>query len=300
MGAVPEGDTIHRTAAALRTALVGKTVTRFDARRLVGPHPDAGRIIERVESHGKHLEIVWDDSLILHTHMRMTGSWHLYRVGERWRKPSSQLRVAITVDDWVAVCFNAPVVETYREFDRHRHPGFGKLGPDLCSHDADLDDCVRRMVGYQLSDEPISEVLLDQRVMCGVGNVYRSEILWACELTPFIAVADVPELRCRALVETGARMLRSNLQHSGRITTSDAPGGLAVYGRNGQRCVRCGDTVAVRRVGEHQRVLYWCPGCQQQLESVTPIDDDRPMDPHPAAAKYLAELPWRRHDPLAG
>jgi endonuclease VIII len=297
---VPEGDTIHRTATALRMALVGKYVERFDAQRLVGPRPTDGRIIERVESHGKHLEIVWDDGLILHTHMRMTGSWHLYRVGERWRKPSSQLRVAITVQDWVAVCFNAPVVETYRAFDRHRHPGFGRLGPDLCRTDADLAACVEAMAEYGDGTDAVAEVLLDQRVMCGVGNVYRSEILWACEMHPFAQIGWLDAADRRDLVRTGARLLRSNLDAPGRITTVDAPGGLAVYGRNGQRCVRCGDTVVVRRVGEYQRVLYWCPGCQTKFQQQRQAPDDRVMDPHPAAAKFLAELPWRRNDPLAG
>ena len=94
--------------------------------------PQAGRTIETVESHGKHLEITWDDGLILHTHMRMTGSWHLYRAEEPWRRPYHQLRAAIETTEWVAVCFNAPVVETYREPDRRRHPGRGRLGPDLC------------------------------------------------------------------------------------------------------------------------------------------------------------------------
>ena len=101
---MPEGDTIHRTAAALRTALVGKRMTRFDAPRLIGPGPQAGRIVERVESHGKHLEIVFDDGLILHTHMRMSGSWHLYHAGDSWRRPYNQMRASIEVDGWVAVC----------------------------------------------------------------------------------------------------------------------------------------------------------------------------------------------------
>jgi endonuclease-8 len=232
--------------------------------------------------------------------MRMTGSWHLYRVGERWRKPSAQLRVALTTDDWVAACFNAPVVETYRVFDRSRHPGFGRLGPDLCQADANLKTCVDLIVNYPQLDEPIGEVLLDQHVMCGVGNVYRSEILWACSVSPFHPVGDLDEDTIRRLVATGARQLRANLSHSHRITTSDVPGGLAVYGRNGQRCTRCGDTVQVRRTGPFQRVVYWCPGCQVLAPVEADISDEREMDPHPAAAKYLAELPWRRHDQVAG
>lgn len=298
---MPEGDTIHRTAAALRTALVGKPITRFDAARLVGPRPGVGRVIERVESHGKHLEIVWDDGLVLHTHMRMTGSWHLYRLDERWRKPAGQARVVIAVSDWMAVCFNAPIVETHRSFDRHRHPGFGSLGPDLCKDDADLEECANRLYHYEDQSAPVCEVLLDQRVMCGVGNVYRCEVLWATEMHPFARVSTLDGDDCVRLAGTAARLLRSNLAHSGRITTTTTRGGLAVYGRNGQRCTRCGDTVEVCRTGEHARVLYWCPGCQivHEPHRTAPLPD-RPMDPHPAAVKYMAELPWRRSDPLAG
>jgi len=300
---VPEGDTIHRAAAALRTALTGRVSTRFDAPRLYGPHPGPGRTIESVESHGKHLEISWDDGIVLHTHLRMNGSWHLYRIGERWRKPTDQMRVAIEVPDWVAVCFNAPVVETYREFDRFRHPGFGRLGPDLCTApDDQLLQCARRIHEYPEPDHPVSEVLLDQHVACGVGNVYRSEVLWACEISPFAHVGSLEPADCVQLINAAARMLRANLQQSYRVTVAEIPGGLAVYSRNGQRCARCGDTVQVRRVGEHARTLYWCPGCQVRHEPATqPVEGpvSREMDPHPAAAKYLADLPWRR-DSLAG
>ncbi len=296
---MPEGDTIHRTATALRTALVGKPTVSFSAPRLLGPAPTAGRTIERVESHGKHLEIVWDDGLTLHTHMRMTGSWHLYRIGERWRKRTDQLRVSIEVTDWVAVCFNAPVVETYRQFDRHRHPGFGRLGPDLCTPNADLRECVDRMLDYVDKDTPISEVLLDQHIACGVGNVYRAEVLWAVELSPFTPVGALAVTDAEQIINAAARMLRANLVESKRVTVPGMAGGLAVYGRNGQRCERCGDTIQVKRVGELNRLLYWCPGCQSRGDArvapTPPSGSERPMDPHPAAALFLSDLPWNRH-----
>lgn len=310
---MPEGDTIHRAAAALRTALVGKPITRFEAPRLVGPRPATGRIVERVESHGKHLEIVWDDGLVLHTHMRMTGSWHLYRAGERWRRSVAQMRVEIDVGDWIAVCFNAPVVETYRQFDRFRHPGFGPLGPDLCRAEADLDECINRLYHYDDQSAAVSEVLLDQHVACGVGNVYRCEVLWACEMHPFAPVSSLDAGDCAQLIHASARLLRANLASPHRSTlglqssvsgATVARSGLAVYGRNGQRCVRCGDTVEVCRTGEHARLLYWCPGCQVRRSPASAtardLDDPREMDPHPAAAKFLNDLPWRRHRPLAG
>jgi endonuclease-8 len=207
------------------------------------------------------------------------------------------VRVVIETADWVAVCFNAPVVETFREYDIHRHPGFGRLGPDLVTASKeDLELCARRIYDYPEPEAPIAEVLLDQHVACGVGNVYRSEILWACEISPFAHVHTLHPADCVQIISAASRMLRANIRSVERVTQPDIPGGLAVYGRNGQRCARCSDTVAVKRLGEHARLVYWCPGCQVKMQpmDLTPPSIDRAMDPHPAAAKYLSELPWRR------
>jgi endonuclease-8 len=293
LGAMPDGDTIHRAASALRTALVGKPMVRFDAPRLVGPVPQAGRRIEAVESHGKHVEVTWDDGIVLHTHLRMSGSWHVYRSGEPWRCSQRHLRASIETDAWVAVCFNAPVVETYREPDRRRHPGLGRLGPDLCRSDADLGQVVNLLLSYPDPEVRLRDVLLDEHVMCGVGNVYRCEVLWATELSPWAHVGDLTHHDAVTLVNLAARLLRANLDPARRITNPATPDGLAVYGRNGQGCARCHETIDVRRFGEHARVLYWCPGCQVRLDRRR-ADTTQAMDPHPAAAKFLAELPWRR------
>ena len=292
---MPEGDTMHRTAAALRTALVSHPVRQFSAPRNCGPQPEPGSVVESVISHGKHLEVNFDDGIVLHTHMRMTGSWHLYRTGERWRRPERQVRALIEVTDWVAVCFNAPVVETYRMRDPRRHPGRGSLGPDLCDPHADLHDCVRRLQRYPQPEVTVAEVLLDQRVLCGVGNVYRCEGLWAGALSPFAPLSTLAGDELAELVEVSARLLRANLHRVERITLDTHPGGLAVYGRHHRRCPRCGGTVAVRRWGEQARLLYWCPGCQVRHEpdhvrAATPVEGlPRPID-----ELYLDELPWRR------
>lgn len=295
---MPEGDTIYRAAAALRTALVGKTVTRFDAPRLIGPRPQPGAAVERVDSHGKNLEIVFDDGIILHTHMRMTGAWHLYRPGEKWRKRRHQARAIIETDEWIAVAFNAPVVETYREFDQNRHPRAGRLGPDLCAPNADLHECAARLFHYDKPEATIAEALLDQRVMCGVGNVYRCEVLWACGIHPWALVSAVPQSTCLDLVVTAANMLRANLHSTHRITAPDVPGGLAVYGRNGQRCSRCGDIIKVVKHGEHARLLYWCPGCQVGCEPYPLVDSSDPVarqtDPHPAGSRFISDILRRR------
>ena len=260
--------------------------------------PADGRTIERVSSHGRHLEIVWDDGVTLHTFLRFSGSWHLYRADARWHKPMKDVRVVIEVADLYAVCFNAPVVESFRQFDRHRHPGFGTAGPDLSRANADLDQCVERILHDAEPTMPIAEVLLDQQVVSGVGNVDRCEVLWAVGLSPFATAGSISAADAREIVETAARLLRSNVGHSSRVVVPEVGSTLSVYGRNGQRCERCGDTIKVKRIGEMKRLLYWCPGCQargdQRVAPTPPVGLERPMDPHPAAAMFLSELPWRR------
>ncbi len=262
---MPEGDTIYRTATALRAALLGKALVSFAVPRHVGLLPAFGGVVERVESHGKHLEIGFDDAVVLHTHMRMTGSWHLYRISENWRKPESQARVVLEVAGWKAVCFNAPVVELYRAREASRHPGLGSLGPDLCRDDADITECVARIDRYCAPQASVAEMLLDQRIACGVGNVFKSEVLWACELQPFSPVEALSVDQRFRLLETASTMLRANLGHAGRITVPGVPGGLAVYGRTGKPCLRCGHTIEVRRHGQQARVTYFCPECQVLL-----------------------------------
>lgn len=256
-------------------------------------------MIERVESVRNNLEIMWDDGVVLHTQSRFRSPWHLYRAGERWRRSTQHVRVVIEVPEWIAVCFRAGSIETYREYDPVRHPGFGPLAPDLClATDEELQDCVGRIRNYEDPDVTIAEVLLDQHVACGVGNVYRSEVLWACELSPFATVGSLSVEDCTQVINAASRMLRSNLERVYRGVADDVPGGLAVWGRSGTRCARCGDTVRGKRVGDFERMLYFCPGCQIRNQ---PIDDtldgpsEREMDPHPAAAMFNADLPWRRH-----
>lgn len=270
-------------------------MVRFDAPSLIGPVPRAGRIVETIEKRGRRVEIGWDDGLVLATQMRRAASWHLYRRGDRWHRPYEQMRVAIEVDDWVAVCFGAPVVETYRLPDKRRHPGMGRLGPDLCRPDTNLSQVVNLLLTYPDPELRIAEALLDQRVMCGIGNVHRCEVLWHTELSPYARVGSLSEHDAIRLVNTAASQLRANLNH---VQTSDDFGtkqGLAVYGRNGQRCGRCGATIDCRQMGDHGQVLYWCRGCQLHLDpKLERSSDDTPMDPHPAAQRFLADLPWNR------
>ncbi len=256
---MPEGDTIHRTASTLRTVLEGRELERFEAPRIRGRAPAVGSRIGSVEARGKHLLIRFGDGAVLHTHMRMTGSWHTYRPGERWRRHASRARVVIVTSTAVAVCFDAPVVELLDERGVARHPQLAALGPDLAVPDAEIDEALARMDGLE-PQTSVGVALLDQRVASGVGNVYRSEVLWASRADPFRPIGEIgPELR-RNLLLTASRMLRANLDGWRRETV---PGGLAVYDRAGRPCRRCGTVIRTRRLGEQARSVWWCPGCQR-------------------------------------
>lgn len=224
---MPEGDTLHRTAARLRPALVGGRVTRFDAPRLRGDRPRRDVRVDDVEARGKNLLVHFDDGLTLRTHLRMTGSWHIYRTGERWRQSPGKARVVIEVDTgWMAVCFAAPVVETYRRGGPEPAP-LARLGPDLCRDDADLDAVVERWTALATAADEVGVLLLDQRIAAGIGNVYRCEVLFANGIDPFTPAAALDPAAVRRLYATAHRMLRANLATDRRRTTNERSSGAA-------------------------------------------------------------------------
>jgi endonuclease-8 len=256
---VTEGDTIFRTATVLRAALAGKPLVRFEAPRLrFGPF-GPGILVRSVEARGKHLLIAFGDGRVLHTHMQMSGSWHVGRPGATWRWAAHRMRALIEVPDAVAVCFDAPVAELLRERDVPRHPRLAALGPDLCSPAVDLDEVLARLDRLPRETE-IGVALLDQWVASGIGNVYKSETLFARRLDPFARVADLDAEARRGLYATASELLRRNLDGKPRTT---APGGVAVYGKRGRPCPRCGSPIRSRRQGESARTTYWCPACQR-------------------------------------
>jgi endonuclease-8 len=260
---VPEGDTIFRTAEVLRAALAGKVVTG-----LRSPLPALaeaglpGRRVTAVEPRGKHLLIRFDDGRVLHTHMRMTGSWHVYRPAERWRKPGRQARVALEVEGFVAVCFNAPVVQLLTARGAARDRALTTLGPDLLA--PDFDPVAARQGLRRHDDRPIGEALLAQQALAGIGNIYKSETLFLCGVNPFAPVAALSDADLDALVAKARALMSANLSGAPRRTVplGRGAGRLWVYGRSGEPCRRCGATVRMRRQGEAARSTYWCPSCQ--------------------------------------
>jgi len=269
---VPEGDTLFRTAAGLRPYLIGRSVT---AARAQGPGPTpqvqrvVGQRIDAVDAHGKNLLIRFDGGLEIRTHLRMNGSWHRYRPGERWRRPPARARLVLEVEGSVAVCFDAPVVELFEQRTEHLHPSLSRLGPDLAKPDFDPTEVLSRMRHPSRPDREIGVALLDQGVMAGVGNVYKNEILWIERCSPFTPVADLDDATIDRLIATARRLMLVNIdarRGPERVTTRGdhgAPGALYAYGRAGRRCRRCGTSIAVTRQGtDLPRSTYWCPTCQ--------------------------------------
>ena len=278
---MPEGDSIYRAARALRGVLAGRVVTGFETglaglARVDDDAPLVGRVVERVESRGKWLLIYFSGDLILVTHMLMSGSWHLYRSGERWQRGRAKMRVVIRVEGWEAVAFNVPIAEFHTARSLERSSQVPKLGPDILAGEFTVEGGVARLAAYAVErpEAEVGVVLLNQRVMAGLGNVYKSEVAFAAGVNPFRAIRTVTPKEIEALVDFSLRYMRANVADgksegivtvgAGRRTIAalDREERLWVYRRQGQECRRCGAEVMMRKQGVQARSTYWCPVCQ--------------------------------------
>jgi endonuclease-8 len=292
---MPEGDTIYRAARALQRAIGGELVTGFETglaklARVNDDAPLVGRMVEKVESRGKWCLIFFSGDLILVTHMLMSGSWHLYRPGERWQMGRARMRVVIRTADWEAVGFNIPVAEFHTARSLERSSQVPKLGPDILSDKFTVEGGVARLAEYgrKNPEAEIAVVLLNQRVLAGLGNVYKSEVAFAAGVNPFRVMSTITPREMETMVETSQRYMKANVvdgagdgivTYAGnRRTThsSNREERLWVYGRQGQECRRCGTAVMMRKQGVQARSTYWCPECQPwKGEGVAPVGRSR-------------------------
>jgi endonuclease-8 len=268
---VPEGDTVFRSARALHRALAGKAITRFETgyAKLASAddnHTIAGRNVEHVEARGKWLLMYLSGDLILLTHLLMNGSWHIYRVGERWRRQRRDMRIVIETQDWIAVGFTIPVAEFHSAASLTRKTAVMTLGPDLLKENFDQDQVLASIREH--STEEIGIVLLNQHVMAGIGNVFKSEICFACGVHPFRRVETLTQSELEKIVDVSRKLLKFNVSEDAstgarRTTNSlDRTARLWVYGRPGEPCRRCGTPIIVRKQGTEARTTFWCPSCQ--------------------------------------
>ena len=259
---MPEGDTVYRTARNLDAALRGAVLTRSDFRvpRFATVNL-AGDSVHGVASRGKHLLIRVGEASI-HSHLKMEGSWHLYRPGTRWRRPAWQARAVLETDAWVAVGFDLGILEVFPRADEAQVLDY--LGPDLLGDDWDAGEVLRRL--EQHPECPIAVAFADQRNLAGLGNVYVNELSFLRGVLPARPVGEVTDLP--AMIALAQRLIGANRDRDLRTTTGDTKTGARswVYSRDGQPCRRCGTRILRGELGRTDlelRVTYWCPHCQK-------------------------------------
>ena len=274
---MPEGDTLHRIEAAL-APLVGHRVDDLRLPRQGTGASVVGDAVVDVEALGKNLLVTFSGGLVLHTHLKMTGLWHRYGRGEPWRRRADLAVAVIVAGPFQAVCFQAPIARLVPRRRIERELLLPLRGIDVVRADLDVE---RVLLGLRAlpADTALGVALLDQGVVAGIGNVYKSEACFRARLSPAAPLAAVDDVRLRALIDDTAEVMRDNvaaLASPGaspavghyryeRTTTTGCERGkgpIAVYGRAGEPCFVCGARIVMFRQGPLQRSSYACPRCQ--------------------------------------
>jgi endonuclease VIII len=259
---MPEGDAIAWAANRMRPVLEGVV-----PHEIATPHPRhamdrwperlGGRAVRAVDTHGKHLFLRFEGGLVLHSHLRMTGGWGVYRLGQRWRRSPRRAWLIVRASGHEVVEFDGPVLELMTEsrtrFDRR----LAALGPDVLADEFDAAAFLRRL----RADDPtrgIGDALLDQTVVAGIGNMWKAEACWGAEIDPWRPVRDISDAEAVALVEVVRPRMLDAARNGPR-----AHAGHGVYNRAGRPCPRCGALVRARGQGDDNRAAFWCPECQR-------------------------------------
>ena len=274
---MPEGDTIFRAARTLNRALAGQVVTGFETQlpklaRIDFDCGVVGRTVESVEARGKWSLMHFSGDLILLTHMLMSGSWHIYRPGEAWQRRSVDMRIVLKTENIWAVAFNVPIAEFHTPDTLRRREGFRSLGQDVLTTDFDAAQSVAAL--RHNSEMEVGVALLRQSIIAGLGNVFKSEVCFACGVNPFRRVAELRIEEVACLIHTARKFLLANVTDTSgdqmvtytgfRRTTGRAneEERLWVYGRRNQPCRQCGTPIQSRKQGVEARTTFWCPQCQ--------------------------------------
>ena len=266
---MPEGDTLYRIANRLRPILTGEQIIDASANPpRSGAMVDAISLIDKkvetVEAVGKHLLITFDDERVLHSHLGMTGSWHIYKPDQPWLKPARRAGIVLTTNEHISVNFSPKFLELVTERAILRDAYLLRLGPDLIRATTDVARVLPRIRAHNRA--PIGEAVMNQTLVAGIGNIYKSESLFLAKIDPWTLVGELGDQQLLDYFTLTQELMRKN-RHGGERTTRFAGDGslLWVYGRRGQPCLVCGDVIQIRRQGDQGRTTYWCPQCQARL-----------------------------------
>jgi endonuclease-8 len=259
---MPEGDTILRAANRMRPVLEGAVPDEIrtpQARHARDDWPRrlAGRRVVSVDTHGKHLFLRFEGDLVLHSHLRMTGAWAVYRHGARWRRSARRAWLVLRARGHEVVEFDGPVLELMTASRTRFDQRLAALGPDVLADEFDAARFLRRL----REDDPtrgLGDALLDQRIVAGVGNVWKAEGCWGASLDPWRPLREVADEEALAVIEN----LRPRMRRAATATRKDS-GDRHVYDRAGRPCPRCGTTIGARGQGDDNRTTFWCPECQR-------------------------------------
>jgi len=264
---VPEGDTLHKLARRLQEPLGEATITAARGREQGQLRPAVGERVTSIRAVGKNLLIELTGGWTFRVHLGIAGRCDVYDAGTRWRRPASLATMVIATHRHEVVFFKAPQARLLRSAHVRVDRGLRHLGQDLLGEEVDFDAVVARATKPRRAGEPIGVVLLDQRVAAGIGNVFKCELLFLARVDPWATVRSLDEDVLRRLFVQARDLMQQSVDKGMRITV---PAELRrrgarnwVYRRTGERCFRCGTTIASRRQGDQARMTYWCPGCQR-------------------------------------
>lgn len=249
-----EGDTILRAARRIEAALGGDplAVSAPNPRgRAAGVERLDGRALERAEARGKHL-LLHCDELVLHSHLGISGAWHIYPRGARWRKPSGAAWAILRGERAEAVEFGGPTLRVLAAGALPHDPVLSRLGPDILATDFDPERLAASL--SKAPERAVGDALLDQRLVAGIGNIFKSEACFAARTDPWQPLGEIDPERLVAVVEAAHDLMSASVER-GRPET-------AVYKRAGRPCPRCASPIRSRGQGDANRITYWCPVCQ--------------------------------------
>ena len=250
-----EGDTILRLARRFEATLLGEEVTAS------APNPRgkaarierlSGHTLEDVWAHGKHLVLGFGE-LSLHSHLGMSGGWHFYPPRSRWRRPRSSAWAILAGGDWEAVQFGGPTLQVGTTARVRRNPQLTRLGPDVLAEEFDPGAVIPALRADPTRG--LGDALLDQQLVAGIGNIFKSEACFAALVDPWRPVGELSDGELRGVLLAAREQMLSAVERGDRHR-------FRIYKRRQSVCPSCRGPISSRGQGDANRTTYWCPRCQ--------------------------------------
>jgi endonuclease-8 len=263
---MPEGHVLHRAARSINAAIKGKVMERVSARNPSLAQAGASRrltgaVMTGADARGKTLLLNFDNGYSIYSHLKMDGAWHTVRTGERWRTPGASVWLVLDSGEWQALNINGPNLELHVTEQILRDKRIASLGPDVLVEPFDDEEYLRRMRTEEWRE--LGDAIMQQRLVAGIGNIYKAESLFMAGLSPWRRVADTSDEELIELRRIASKIMLDGVLDPRAITyRGSGPVGRWAYSRGGEPCRRCSTPIESRLQGTDQRITWWCPVCQ--------------------------------------